>query len=287
MYAAKRSGRDAYASVAAEAEDARGRLTLTARLRRALAEEEFLLHFQPIYDLSTGALCGAEALVRWLDPATGLVPPDAFIPHAEDTGLITRIGAWVLEATCRQGAAWNALGLQPRIGFNASPTELRDPGYVDRVADALVRYGLRPGQLLIEVRESPIHEADRTLEVIQRLHALGIKVGLDDFGTEHSSLSRLRQLPVQVLKVDRSFLRDLPGDAASAGIVRAIATLGAGLGMDVVAEGIETEEQLRFAAEAGCAFGQGYYFARPLPAEQLTPLLMASLTPSRRFRAAA
>jgi diguanylate cyclase (GGDEF)-like protein/PAS domain S-box-containing protein len=287
MYAAKRSGRDAYASVAAEAEDARGRLTLTARLRRALAEEEFLLHFQPIYDLSTGALCGAEALVRWLDPATGLVPPDAFIPHAEDTGLITRIGAWVLEATCRQGAAWNALGLQPRIGFNASPTELRDPGYVDRVADALVRYGLRPGQLLIEVRESPIHEADRTLEVIQRLHALGIKVGLDDFGTEHSSLSRLRQLPVQVLKVDRSFLRDLPGDAASAGIVRAIATLGAGLGMDVVAEGIETEEQLRFAAEAGCAFGQGYYFARPLPAEQLTPLLMASLTPSRRFPAAA
>jgi diguanylate cyclase (GGDEF)-like protein/PAS domain S-box-containing protein len=287
MYAAKRSGRDAYASVAAEAEDARGRLTLTARLRRALAEEEFLLHFQPIYDLTTGALCGCESLVRWQDPAVGLVPPDRFIPHAEDTGLITKIGAWVLEATCRQGAEWNALGLHPRIGFNASPPELRDPGYVDRVADALARHGIEPGQMLIEVRESPIQEAERTREVIERLHALGIKLGLDDFGTEHSSLSRLRQLPVQVLKVDRSFLRDLPGDAASASIVRAIATLGAGLGMDVVAEGIETEAQLRFAAEAGCGFGQGYHFSRPVPACELTPLLMASLTASRRLRAAA
>jgi diguanylate cyclase (GGDEF)-like protein/PAS domain S-box-containing protein len=287
MYAAKRSGRDAYASVSADAEDARGRLTLTARLRRALAEEEFLLHFQPIYDLSTGALCGCESLVRWRDPATGLVPPDRFIPHAEDTGLITKIGAWVLEATCRQGAEWNALGLRPRIGFNASPRELRDPGYVDRVAGALARHGIEPGQMLIEVRESPIQEAERTREVIEALHGLGIKLGLDDFGTEHSSLSRLRQLPVQVLKVDRSFLRDLPGDAASAGIVRAIGTLGAALGMDVVAEGIETEAQLRFAAEAGCGFGQGYYFSRPVPACELTPLLLASLKPSRRLRAAA
>jgi diguanylate cyclase (GGDEF)-like protein len=287
MYAAKRSGRDAYASASAEASDARGRLTLTARLRRALAEEEFRLHFQPIYDLSTGALCGCESLVRWQDPAAGLVPPDVFIPHAEDTGLITKIGAWVLEATCRQAAEWAALGLHPRIGFNASPGELRDPGYADRVADALARHGISPGQMLIEVRESPIQEAERTRDVIERLHALGLKLGLDDFGTEHSSLSRLRQLPVQVLKVDRSFLRDLPGDAASAGIVRAIVTLGAALGMDVVAEGIETEEQLRFAADAGCGFGQGYFFSRPVPACELTPLLLASLTPSRRMAAAA
>jgi diguanylate cyclase (GGDEF)-like protein/PAS domain S-box-containing protein len=282
MYAAKRSGRDAYASVAVAADDARGRLTLTARLRRALAEDEFRLHFQPIYDLSTGALCGAESLVRWQDPVAGLIPPDVFIPHAEDTGLIAKIGAWVLDATCRQGAAWNALGLHPRIGFNASPPELRDPGYVDRVAAALARYDIDPGQLLIEVRESPIHEADRTRDVIERLHRLGVKLALDDFGTEHSSLSRLRQLPVQVLKVDRSFLGEVPGDAASAGIVRAIATLGAGLGMDVVAEGIETAAQLRFAAEAGCGFGQGYHFARPLPAAELTPLLERDLAAWRR-----
>jgi diguanylate cyclase (GGDEF)-like protein/PAS domain S-box-containing protein len=282
MYAAKRSGRDAFASAAPGGDDARGRLTLTARLRRALAEEEFVLHYQPIYDLSTGALCGLESLVRWQDPAAGLVPPDRFIPHAEDTGLITKIGAWVLEATCRQGAEWNARGLRPRIGFNASPPELRDPGYVDRVADALVRYRIDPGQLLIEVRESPMQEAARTLEVIKRLHALGIKLGLDDFGTEHSSLSRLRQLPVQVLKVDRSFLCDLPGDPASEGIVRAIATLGAGLGMDVVAEGIETDAQLRCAADLGCGFGQGYHFARPLPAAEVTELLERHLAPARR-----
>jgi EAL domain-containing protein (putative c-di-GMP-specific phosphodiesterase class I) len=188
----------------------------------------------------------------------------------------------VLEAVCRQGAEWTAAGLMPRMAFNASPRELRDGSYVDRVADALARHDLRPDQLLIEVRESAMHESDRTQEVIERLHRLGVKLALDDFGTEHSSLSRLRALPVQVLKVDRSFLRDVPGDAASAAIVHAIATLGAGLGMDVVAEGIENEAQLRFAAEAGCGFGQGYHFSRPLPAAEVTALLTSCLAPQRR-----
>jgi diguanylate cyclase (GGDEF)-like protein/PAS domain S-box-containing protein len=282
MYQAKRSGRDAYALYSDDAGDSRGRLTLTARLRHALAEDEFVLHYQPVYDLATGGLRGVEALVRWEDPAAGLVPPDRFIPHAEETGLITRIGAWVIEAACRQAAAWTELGLTPRIAFNASPRELRDETYVDRVAGALERHGLRPERLLIEVRETPMHGSDRTHEVIERLHRLGVALALDDFGTEHSSLSRLRELPVQVLKVDRSFLRDVPGDAASAAIVRAIATLGAGLGMDVVAEGIETAEQVRFAAEAGCGFGQGYHFARPLTAERATELLTSSLAPRRR-----
>jgi diguanylate cyclase (GGDEF)-like protein/PAS domain S-box-containing protein len=282
MYQAKRSGRDVYALYSDDAGDSRGRLTLTARLRRALADDEFVLHYQPVYDLGSGTLCGVEALVRWEDPAVGLVSPDRFIPHAEETGLITRIGAWVIEAACRQAAAWTAVGLTPQMAFNASPRELRDVTYVDRVADALDRHGLRPGRLLIEVRETPMYESDRTHEVIEQLHRLGVRLALDDFGTEHSSLSRLRELPVQVLKVDRSFLRDLPGDAASAGIVRAIATLGTGLGMDVIAEGIETTEQLRFAAEAGCGFGQGYHFARPLPAEQVTDLLTSSLAPRRR-----
>ena len=155
-------------------------------------------------------------------------------------------------------------------------------GYVGRVVAALERHGLQPGCLLIEVSESPMHEYDRSRRVLEQLHALGVVLALDDFGTEHSSLSRLRELPVQVLKVDRSFLRGVPGDAAGAAIVRAIATLGAGLGMDVVAEGIETVEQLRFAADAGCGFGQGYHSSRPLPAAQVTPLLTSSLVPSRR-----
>ena len=282
MYAAKRAGRDSYALYSADAEDTRGRLTLTARLRRALAEDEFVLHYQPIHDLATGRLRGLEALIRWEDPNLGFIPPDAFIPHAEQTGLITRIGAWVIEETCRQTALWAADGFWPRAGWNASPREFRDEGYVDRVADALARHGLDPAQMIIEVRESAMHEVDRTLDVIERLHRLGVKLALDDFGTEHSSLSRLRDLPIQVLKVDRSFLRDLPGDAQSAAIVRAIATLGAGLGMDVVAEGIETPEQLAFAAEAGCGFGQGWHFARPLPAAEITALLTSSLEPQRR-----
>jgi EAL domain-containing protein (putative c-di-GMP-specific phosphodiesterase class I) len=216
--------------------------------------------------------------------AAGMIPPDHFIPHAEDTGLITRIGAWVLEAVCRQGAEWTALGLRPRLAFNASPRELRDAHYVDRVAAAVARHGLEPEQLLIEVRESPMHEADSTQAVIERLHRLGVKLALDHFGTEHSSLSRLRALPVQVqvLKVVRSFLRDVPDDVASAGIVRSIAMLGAGLGMDVVAEGIETLGQLRFAAAAGCGFGQGHHVARPLPTAEITPLLQRSLAPARR-----
>jgi diguanylate cyclase (GGDEF)-like protein/PAS domain S-box-containing protein len=282
MYQAKRAGRDAYALYSDDAGDSHRRLTLTARLRRALEEDEFRLHYQPVYDLGSGHLCGVEALVRWQDPTAGLVPPDQFIPHAEETGLITRIGAWVIEAACRQAAEWTALGLMPRMAFNASPRELRDESYVERVAGALARHGLRPRQLLLELRETPMHESARTQEVIERLHRLGVQLALDDFGTEHSSLSRLRELPVQVLKVDRSFLRGVPGDPAGEGVVRAIATLGAGLGMDVVAEGIETAEQLRFAARAGCGFGQGYHFSRPLPAAEVTSLLTSSLAPTRR-----
>ena len=281
MYQAKRAGRDAYALYSEDAGDSHRRLTLTARLRRALAEDEFRLHYQPVHDLRSGALFGVEALVRWDDPEQGLVPPDQFIPHAEETGLITRIGAWVIEEACRQAAEWAALDLPPRIAVNASPRELRDESYADRVASALERHGLDPGHLLIEVRETPMRESDATHRVIERLHALGVRLALDDFGTEHSSLARLRALPVQVLKVDRSFLRGVPDDAASAGIVRGIGTLADGLGMDVVAEGIETAEQLSFAAAAGYRFGQGYYFSRPLPAAELAPLLTSSRAPTR------
>ena len=238
-----------------------------------LDEEQFVLHYQPVHELAGGALRGVEALVRWQDPAGGLVPPAGFLPHAEETGMIARIGEWVLETTLSQAVEWEALGLLPRVAVNASPRELCDERYVDRVADALARHGLAPDRLLIEVSESAMHEFDRAHDVIERLHELGVVLALDDFGTAHSSLSRLRDMPVQVLKVDRSFLRGAPGDVAGAAIVRAIATLGAGLGMDVVAEGIETEEQRSFARAAGCGLGQGYLFARPLPAAQVTPLL--------------
>ena len=282
MYQAKRDGRDSFALFSDDAGNARRKLTLTARLRRALAEEQFVLHYQPVHELATGRLRGVEALVRWHDPECGLVPPGDFLPHAEETGLIVLIGEWVLESVCRQAAAWGELGLMPRMAFNASTRELRDDGYVARVVAALERHELQPGRMLIEVSEAAMDEYDRTRRVLEQLHELGVVLALDDFGTEHSSLSRLRELPVQVLKADGSFLRGVPGDADGAAIVRAIATLGAGLGMDVVAEGIETVEQLEFAAAAGCGFGQGYHFSRPLPAAQVTPLLTSSLVRSRR-----
>ena len=282
MYQAKRAGRDAYAHYSDDAGATRRRLTLNARLRRALDEEHFVLHYQPVHELSSGTIRGVEALLRWQDPDSGLVPPGDFLPHAEESGLIVRIGEWVLDTACRQAAAWEAVGLMPRMAFNASPRELCDDRYVDRVAAAIEHHGLTPGRMLIEVSESAIHEFDRAHDVIVGLNQLGVVLALDDFGTEHSSLSRLRELPVQVLKVDRSFLSGAPDDTAGAAIVRAIAMLGSGLGMDVVAEGIETEEQLRFAVAAGCGFGQGYLFARPLPAEQVTPLLTSGLVRSRR-----
>jgi len=280
MYEAKRAGRDTYAVYSEGEPDARGKLTLTARLRRALARDEFRLAYQPVHGLHGGGFMGVEALLRWDDPEHGLVAPGDFVPLAEETGLITRIGAWVLEAACRQLAAWNAAhGAQLVVGINTSPRELRDPGYVHRVETALDRHGLPPEQLLIEVTESAMHASDRVVAAVSELHALGVRLALDDFGTEHASLSRLRALPVGVLKIDRSFLRDVPGDPQAAAVERAIAMLGAGLDMQVVAEGIETEAQLRFVEEAGCTFGQGFLLARPQAAEAIDALLTSSEAP--------
>jgi diguanylate cyclase (GGDEF)-like protein/PAS domain S-box-containing protein len=276
MYQAKRSGRRASAVFREDDEDHRDKLTLTARLRRALAEDELVLHYQPVHDLTTGRLHAVEALVRWDDPVAGLIAPGSFIAHAEETGLITRIGARVVEAACAQAAEWATLGLAPLVMCNVSPRELREDGYVAQLAAALDRHGVPAHQLMIEITESAMTGSDRVLEVLHELHALGVLLGLDDFGTEHSSLTRLRELPVDVLKVDRSFLRGVPGDPQGAAIVQAIATLGGGLDMHVVAEGIETAAQQAFAAEAGCQYGQGFHLARPMPAGELTAQLLAT-----------
>ncbi len=277
MYEAKQAGRDACAVYRTDDQDhRRAQLTLGARLRRALAEEEFALHYQPIHDLGTGRVRGVEALVRWRRPDGTLAAPATFVPHAESTGLITRIGAWVVEAACRQAAAWRAQGLTPMVSINAVPRELRDDGYVDRLAMALVRHRVPPHQLVIEVTESAMHGSDRVAAVLDELSGLGVRLAIDDFGTEYSSLGRLRELPVEVLKVDRSFLQGVPGDQQAAAIVQAVTTLAGGLDLHVVAEGIETAAQHDFAARAGCHYGQGFFFARPLPAAEVTPLLAPS-----------
>ena len=277
MHRAKHAGRGTWAVYAdGDEEDSHRRLTLTARLRRALADDELVLHYQPLFDVAAGAVHGVEALVRWQDPATGLVQPAAFIPHAEESRLITDIGAWVVDAVCRQAAAWRAQGLAPRISINAAPRELRDAGYAGRLAAALARHELAPRQFMIEVTESALVAPKGELPTLDALHQLGVALAIDDFGTRYSSLARLRDLPVGVLKIDRAFLLDVPRDPQAAAIVEAIASLGRALDMDVVAEGIETPAQLELAERAGCRYAQGYHLAWPMPAAEMTARLEAT-----------
>ncbi len=276
MYAAKRAGRNGYTCYTADSDDSRRRLTLTARLRRALVRDEFRLHYQPVFDLSRSAPVGVEALIRWEDPDEGLIPPDRFIPLAEETGLIDDIGAWALDAGCTQAVAWERAGLVQQLFVNVAPRQLRCPGFADTVRQALDRHGLDPSRLTVEITESAaMSEPQQTDAVLGALHAIGVRVAIDDFGVQHSSLSRLRELPVDMLKIDRSFLRGVPEDPNAAAIITAILTLAGALGMQAVAEGVETAEQQRFLVSEGCPLAQGFHLARPMPAEQATAFLLA------------
>ena len=276
MYQAKCDGRRRVRVFLADEEDSRRRLTLTARLRRALASDEFVLHYQPVFDLVTGAPVSLEALIRWEHPEHGLVPPAEFIPHAEETGFIDELGAWVVEAACEQAAFWRDLGLSPQISFNVAPGQLRRHDLADTVAAAIAARDLEPEQFGIEVTESAaVEDLDRARGTLQRLRDLGLRVAIDDFGASHSSLGRLRKLPVDLLKIDRSFLTDVPQDPEAAAIVTAVLTLGAGLGLGAVAEGIETDGQRRFLVSEGCPLGQGYHLGRPQPVADTTRLLLA------------
>lgn len=257
--------------------DRRERLEGSTRLRRALARDEFLLHYQPIFDVSRGRLIGVEALLRWHDPERGMVPPGEFIPLAEETGLIEAIGDWVVGAVCDQQVRWAAAGLEPHISFNVSPRQLRRLDFADRVADHLERTGADPARLTVEITESTTMEDPAVSEPILRaLHALGLKLALDDFGSGYSSLSRLREMPVETVKIDRAFLREVPDNAEASAFVSAILRLSGALGRTAVAEGVETEAQRRFLADEGCPLAQGFLLARPLPPEGVEQLLAAS-----------
>jgi diguanylate cyclase (GGDEF)-like protein/PAS domain S-box-containing protein len=283
MYRAKDSGRGRV-EVFDEAmrADARDRVATEAALRRAIERDELRLHVQPVVELATGRIQGFEGLVRWQHPQRGLVPPGAFIPLAEETGLIVPIGRWVLRAVCRTLRRWHVeLGRDwVQCSVNLSVRDLHQPDLVDSVRAALDETGVRPDRLVLEITESAVMEsAAGTVDTLHRLKALGVRLALDDFGTGYSSLARLHQFPLTVMKIDRSFTAALGEDHDGASIAEAIVSLGHALGLGVVAEGIEDEPQLRAVQRLGCAYGQGYHFARPAPPETFDDALLAAERP--------
>jgi diguanylate cyclase (GGDEF)-like protein/PAS domain S-box-containing protein len=274
MYESKGRGRAASTVYAQAAHDPLERLSLSARLRRAIAQDELVLHFQPIVWTASGRLHSMEALLRWEDPERGLVQPDAFIPAAEEMGMLGAVGAWVFDALAQQVSAWDAEGLEPRVSYNVSPRELHRPDFADDLRAGLARTGVDPSRLTMELTESAtLRETERIGPLLAELRTLGLQIAIDDFGAGWSSLSRLRSMPVQTLKIDRSFLREVPGDPESGAIVRAIIALGDALGMTTVAEGVEMPVQQHFLAAQGCPLSQGRLFGDALTAAVMTERL--------------
>jgi EAL domain-containing protein (putative c-di-GMP-specific phosphodiesterase class I) len=254
---------------------AREQHSIESGIRRALHEHEFVLHYQPKIDLRTATVVGAEALIRWQKPGHGWVYPSDFIPVAEDSGLIVPLSKWVLAQACRQTRAWQTAGLPLiRMSVNMSPIDFRQRDFVDGVAHVLEQTGLAPEWLELEITEGVLMQnVEATMTALNRLKALGTRLAIDDFGTGYSSLSYLRRFPIDVLKIDQSFIRGLSDDRNDAALVSAIINLGKGLGLKVIAEGIETAEQLAFLKAHHCEEGQGYFFSKALPADAFAHLL--------------
>jgi diguanylate cyclase (GGDEF)-like protein/PAS domain S-box-containing protein len=277
MYHAKESGRNGYQFFEKDMNVRAVKLqALEGSLRHALERREFVLHYQPKVNLETGAITGAEALIRWLHPDRGLVPPAHFVPLAEDSGLILPIGQWILREACRQARAWMDAGLGPMpVAVNISTVEFRSKRFLESIRAILLESGLEPGFLEFELTESVLMQhPESTASVLRALKAIGVRLAIDDFGTGYSSLSYLRRFPIDVLKLDQSFLHDIAGPGTKdAAIVNAVIAMGKSLKHRVVAEGVETEEQLRFLRAHCCDEGQGFYFSPPVPPEQFAELL--------------
>jgi diguanylate cyclase (GGDEF)-like protein len=271
MHTAKRKGGAAHnffeSSMVASDRD---QMALLNDLRRAIDNRELEMHFQPKVHAPSGQITGAEALMRWHHPTRGMVGPNIFIPLAERFGLINAMGNWLIDDVCRQVAAWRAEGLRMRVSINLSVHQLRQPDLVDRIRDALQRHRVDPSLLTCEITESTAMDDTRiTLQVIERMSAMGVRLSIDDFGTGYSSLSYLRQLAATELKIDRSFVLDLETSADARAIVDAVVKLAQALGLKVVAEGVETEQQQEILRELGCNELQGYLFAKPMSASAL------------------
>jgi len=276
MYHAKQHGRgQAQFYEAVMTEDAAADFQLEADLRTAIEQEQLFVHYQPTIEIAGGRITGFEALVRWNHPKRGVVPPNDFIPLAESSGLVDCIGEFVLREACRQLRSWKDAGMpRVRVAVNVSPKQLASPDFVERFRAIMARAGVRGYQLDLELTETAMVEnPEQTVRALEALKGIGLRVSLDDFGTGYSSLSHLKGFPLDTVKIDRSFVKDLPDDRDDVAVTEAILSMASALGLRVVAEGVETAEQLEFLRERGCAEAQGYFLRPPISAEDATELL--------------
>jgi EAL domain-containing protein (putative c-di-GMP-specific phosphodiesterase class I) len=286
LYEAKGAGKNRWivfeSSMQTAAQD---RLELEMDLKGALDAGQFFLLYQPTFDLQSETITGVEALLRWRHPIRGVIPPDTFIPFAEQTGLIVPIGRWVLRAACHQAAAWRRQSRALGISINVSARQLDDTGLVDEVAQTLAITGLDPGAVTLEITETTLmRDADAAASRLRELKALGVRIAIDDFGTGYSSLAYLRQFPVDALKIDRSFISAIASSGESKAMIHTLVQLGKTLGIETLGEGIEEQFQLRALQREQCDSGQGFLFARPLEAEAIDEML--KIHPSTRTAAA-
>ncbi|MFC1747285.1 putative bifunctional diguanylate cyclase/phosphodiesterase [Pseudomonadota bacterium] len=275
MYRAKDVGRNNYQFYSADmGARAFERMTLESSARTALEEEEFLLHYQPQVDLKTGRIVGAEALIRWQHPKMGLIPPDKFIPLLEDTGLIVPVGEWVLSQACQQLKQWQStINKDLRMSVNLSVRQFHDESLHRIIEEVITKNELMPADLEMEITESVLMESRQaSLDNLVALKKLGVRLSIDDFGTGYSSLSYLKRFPVDSLKIDRSFVRDVTSDPDDAAIVIAIIGMAHSLNLEVVAEGVETQQQMTFLKDHACEYMQGFVFSRPVPADEFLGL---------------
>lgn len=288
LYSAKKRGGNVFAYYLPQMNEAAvERLMTKSKLKRAFERDELLVHYQPKYNLETGEVFGAEALVRWELPERGLVLPSDFIPIAEESSLIIEIGEWVLDKVCEDFRTWQKTVSSPgRVSVNLSLKQLRQPSFIRRIGSILRSHEVSPTSLELEITETTLMENPaRTIKLLDQLYGLGLNLAIDDFGTGYSSLSALQQFPISTLKIDRSFVRNIATNPDDATIVDTIIQMGRNLNLDVVAEGVEEEAQLVFLQKLGCTFVQGLLFGDPMSADNYIELLMAQADGTDSYRA--
>jgi diguanylate cyclase (GGDEF)-like protein len=286
LYGAKAFGGRGYqAYKAGLGGDGKARLAMESSLYRALGKNEFMLHYQPQFDLRSKRMIGAEALIRWHHPELGMISPCAFVPLLEDTGLIVPVGEWILHAACAQNKQWQDAGLPPvRVAVNLSATQFQQPGLVHSVRTALQASGLSPEYLELEITENiAVHNEESVIAVLEELRALGIQIAIDDFGTGYSSLSYLKRFPIDKLKIDQSFVRDYQPSTPDDWIIRAIIAMARSLNLKVIAEGVETREQSDFLRVNGCDEVQGYFYGKPMAENDIAALMGRAAKANRSF----